>query len=218
MTKNILTQLNRKLYPEGLTIRGGFHFTEEDVQYTLYLIGHGGSSFWPVFSKSEFIDTSNDALDNWTKQVVGSVAKEFNAEAFYPSDGPRYKPFQQWAIKAENLRQSPLGMLIHPEYGLWHAYRAAIMFEGSLHLPKPILEGNICESCVEKPCLTTCPVNAFSDEGYDVPTCIKYLKTPAGSDCMDKGCMARRGCPVGQDYIYDPDQAAFHMRAFKDAH
>jgi hypothetical protein len=34
---------------------------------------------------------------------------------------------------------------------------------------------------------------------------------------MDLGCRARRACPVGRGYHYDPKQAAFHMRAFLDA-
>ncbi len=34
---------------------------------------------------------------------------------------------------------------------------------------------------------------------------------------MDLGCRARRACPVGREYFYDPEQAAFHMRAFLDA-
>jgi hypothetical protein len=31
---------------------------------------------------------------------------------------------------------------------------------------------------------------------------------------MTGGCLARRACPVGTDYAYDPRQAAFHMTAF----
>jgi hypothetical protein len=32
---------------------------------------------------------------------------------------------------------------------------------------------------------------------------------------MGEGCRARRACPVGRDYRYAPDQAAFHMRPFR---
>jgi hypothetical protein len=31
---------------------------------------------------------------------------------------------------------------------------------------------------------------------------------------MSGGCLARRACPVGREYAYDPAQARFHMQAF----
>ncbi len=31
-------------------------------------------------------------------------------------------------MAAEGLKPSPLGLLMHPEYGLWHGYRGAILF------------------------------------------------------------------------------------------
>ena len=48
------------------------------------------------------------------------------AAPIYPFGGPPYWPFQRWAQRAEAVFPSPLGILIHPEYGLWHAYRAAL--------------------------------------------------------------------------------------------
>ena len=47
--------------------------------------------------------------------------------AWFPSEKP-WQPFQQWAMRAEGLKASPLGVLIHPDYGLWHGYRGAIGF------------------------------------------------------------------------------------------
>ena len=57
-------------------------------------------------------------------------AAEIGGQAIFPSDKP-YMPFQQWAMQAEGLKKSPLGMLIHPVYGLWHAYRGAILMPAS---------------------------------------------------------------------------------------
>jgi hypothetical protein len=51
-----------------------------------------------------------------------------------------------------------------------------------------------------------------------VAACVGHLETPAGAECMAEGCRARRACPVGTDYRYEPAQAAFHMRAFLAAH
>ena len=42
----------------------------------------------------------------------------------------------------------------------------------------------------------------------------KYVQQSAGADCLTTGCRARRMCPVGREFIYEPFQAQFHMEAF----
>jgi len=71
-----------------------------------------------------------------------------------------------------------------------------------------------CDTCADKPCLTTCPVGAFSQDGYDVPACIEHIAGERGGDCLGGGCLARRACPVGVAFQYTPAQMSFHMRAF----
>ena len=39
-------------------------------------------------------------------------------------------------MRAEAVAPSPLGILIHPDYGLWHAYRGALAFAERLALPR----------------------------------------------------------------------------------
>jgi hypothetical protein len=68
---------------------------------------------------------------------------------------------------------------------------------------------------VDKPCLSACPVGAFSGRSYDVPACVNHTRSTAGVDCREAGCRARRACPVGREYPYEPDQARFHMDAFE---
>jgi len=86
-----------------------------------------------------------------------------------------------------------------------------------LDLPAPDARPCPCDSCADKPCLRTCPIDAFKPSGYDVPACIDFLESPSGTECAGQGCAARRACPVGQDHIYEPAQAAFHMAAFVKA-
>ena len=69
-----------------------------------------------------------------------------------------------------------------------------------------------------RPCLSACPVGAFTDAGYDVEACARHLHAPAGCECRDRGCLARRACPVGTEHAYGPAQSAFHMAAFMAAH
>jgi hypothetical protein len=203
----------------GLIPRGGFHPEAEDEVpgnvATLILVGNAGPDMWDEFTQMPF-DLPN-ALDHWSKCAIDAVASNVGAEALYPFGGPPFLPFQRWAQKAEPVHTSPLGILIHPEYGLWHAYRGALAFTESIELPPRDERPKPCETCVDKPCLSTCPVGAFSEDGYDVPVCAGHLKMDAGSDCVSFGCRARRHCPVGRDYTYAPQQAGFHMRAFLKA-
>src|SRR5262249_42217658 len=69
-----------------------------------------------------------DPLDRWSRRVVGGLAAELGAAALYPFGGPPWLPFQRWAKKAEPLHSSPLSVLIHPDWGLWHSYRGALVF------------------------------------------------------------------------------------------
>src|SRR5690606_4746447 len=100
-------------------------------------------------------------LDTWSREVIGAVAREAGARAVSPNDRP-YLPFQQWAMRAEGLKPSPLGILMHPEYGLWHAYRGALLFDVEIDVP-PLREVlHLCDLCVGKPCLKACPVEAYT--------------------------------------------------------
>jgi hypothetical protein len=219
-----LVDVARAIAAAGLAPRGGFHPQPDDgvparpdgrPAGTIVLAGNFGRSLWPAFAGSaEIADGAPHALDRWTARVLGAVAGELGATALFPFGGPPYLPFQRWAMRAEPVAPSPLGILIHPDYGLWHAYRGALAFVERIELPPQAAQPRPCDSCRERPCLTACPVGAFSGQGYDVPACIGHIGGPAGADCMGRGCLARRACPIGRDFAYAPDQAAFHMRAF----
>ncbi len=183
---------------------------------TLVLLGWTGREGWPDFASSpEARDGASNPLDRWSKRVIDGFATATDATPLYPFSGPPWLPFQRWAQRAEPVFVSPLGILIHPDWGLWHSYRGALAFRERLELEPTDARASPCESCADKPCLTHCPVSAFSNDGYDVARCRAYLATPDGSDCMTGGCLARGACPIGSPHHYAPAQAAFHMRAFR---
>jgi hypothetical protein len=97
---------------------------------------------------------------------------------------------------------------------LWHAYRAALLFPVEFDLPPRNPGPSPCHICVEKPCLSACPVSAFDGTRYDVTACAGHLRSGAGDSCLTRGCLARHACPVGQGFAYAPAQAQFHMRSF----
>jgi hypothetical protein len=211
----MLTEVSLALAEHGLILRGGFHPDAEEGGLlqgaaTVLIVGNAGGAMWEVFSP--YVDGGRNPLDHWTKRVIDPIAEEVGASAIYPF-GPNAAPFQRWALRAETVYSSPLGILIHPEYGLWHAYRAALLFSERLDLPPRAEAASPCESCVEKPCLTACPVGAFSGTAYDIAACASHL---AGfrQTCLSVGCLARNACPVGDEWRYPEAQIRFHIAAF----
>lgn len=145
--------------------------------------------------------------------MIGDVARRFAARAIFPFEQP-FLPFQQWAMRAEGLKPSPLGILMHPEYGLWHAYRGALLFDAewpAAAADKPI---HLCDLCNGKPCLSACPVSAYSEAGFAYGACVGYLGSGGGETCMTAGCLARNACPHGQAYRYPSEVQAYHQARF----
>jgi hypothetical protein len=218
------------LKPYGLHSRGLFALNDNDKvtltqpismlynknNLAIALVGNIGSSFWPQFTSApEYTDGIPDPLDRWSKRVAAQLAKELDISPLFPSDGPPYFPFQQWAKRAEGLWQSPMGLLIHPKYGLWHAYRFALILSTDEMLPQSAASADSpCISCVAQPCLNTCPVNAFTTDGYNVSECANFLETNSESHCNQQGCQARIACPVGNTHRYVDTQHLFHLGAF----
>jgi len=215
----ITEQLDDTLRPFGLSTRGAFHGEARELipsnMATLILIGNKGADMWRSFSANK--PEGPNPLDTWTKQMLAPVAKKHNALAVYPFDGPPHYPFQRWAMIADDVTQSPIGPLIHPVYGMWHAYRAAFLFKERLDIPVIAHTPSPCTTCADQPCLSTCPVSAFRPGHYDVAACRSHIAGEAGRSCLESACLARRACPVGQDYMYEPAQAAFHMQHFLSA-
>lgn len=219
-TPSSLTALAGAISAVGLVFRGALRLSADDRRggfagvATVALVGMAGRDGWGAFAASpEARDGADHPLDRFSRRIVRQLAEEFAAVALFPFDGPPYHPFQQWAMRAEPVRSSPLGLLIHPRYGLWHSYRGALGFAASLDLPPAEDAPGPCVGC-PAPCLSACPVGAFTSGGYDVPACAARLRSGQGADCMAGGCLARRACPIGAAFRHGAEQSAFTMRAF----
>jgi hypothetical protein len=57
-------------------------------------------------------------------------------------------------------------------------------------------------------------VTAFENGSFDLDSCVNHVLSAAGTECRENGCLARRACPVGPQFRYEPAQARFHMSAF----
>jgi ferredoxin len=226
---SVLATVEALLSECGLSVRGVARFGPEHEAPRLIdgqpaaavlLIGLTGGGMWAHFDHWRMAQADHggsDPLDRWSKIVIDALADAVGAQACYPSDAP-YQPFQAWAMRAEGLQPSPLGILIHPRYGLWHSYRGALLFAtwDSEALSSSAREPHPCDTCWEKPCLSTCPVGAILPDGFDVAGCRQHLVSEQRqAGCMVSGCLARNACPVGADHRYPEAQLQFHMQALK---
>lgn len=216
----------------GLIVRGCFSIRESDhvpdfesgkSPSVLILFGQAGSTVWQSFSNSqEYADGKPDPMDRWSYRIGCLLANELGGRALFPFDGPPWYPFGQWASRAEKIRPSPIGILMHPEFGLWHAYRFAIALPGPVNwfiepdnsTAEILSLHHACDSCIGQPCLTACPVNAFTTGDYNVPVCIEYLQKNQKADCHRLGCQARGACPEGVSATYELLHRQFHMHQF----
>ena len=197
----------------GLAPRGAFLLADDeragalaDVR-TIVLVGVTGRSGWDDFAASgEAGDGAEHPLDRWSKRVIDGLARDLGAAALYPFGGPPYFPFQQWARRAEPVHGSPLGLLIHPTYGLWHSYRGALAFGQALDVPAIEATPSPCDTCRGRPCLSACPVGAFVVGGYDVPACVGHLKSAAAATAWSAAAAPAARVRSGWDMRRDPSR------------
>ncbi|OAN74927.1 ferredoxin [Jannaschia sp. EhC01] len=202
--------------PHRLGIVGAFHPDAKDAvpegTGTLVLLAPKDPNFWTFFqTQPEAHDDLPDPLDRWSTRAVSDIAGRLDALPLFPFGGPPWHPFIAWARKSGSIHASPVSLLVHNDQGLMISFRGALALKETISLTPPRLSP--CLLCAA-PCEDACPVNALSEDGYDTAACHAFLDTPAGADCMQNGCKARRACPVSQDFGRNPVQSAYHMAQF----
>jgi len=211
------------LEPTELVARGGFHerlvsdTNRSGRMRTVVVIGNIGGAMWPKFTAER--TPGPDPLDRWTRELLMPIAESLGASFVHPSDEP-FQPFQRWAQLADDVWPSPIGLLIHRDHGLWHAYRGAFLFGHEItDLPRIRQAESPCLSCADQPCLSACPVDAFAtgvdgELAYDAQACRAHVSGRDEPHCVSDGCAARCACPVNALGKYEREQMEFHMAAF----
>ena len=230
----LLERLRARLAPHGLNLVGTTEIATYDAVVppawllgpragdarTAVVIGNGGGAFWTAFQRHLAADPAAgrvaDPLDAFTRQVVGEAIAPLHdelgtARVVFPFElHPLAVSFVHLAECAGLGRRSLLGILVHPEYGPWMALRAAILVPFALSAPRPADGFDPCPTCVERPCITACPVGAVGPSGWDVPRCAAH-RIAAPDDC-GSGCHSRIACVYGREHRYPSDAMAFHQR------
>lgn len=224
MATDFLERAAAALAPSGLILRGGFNFDAGETRppgpggaaaRAVLLVGNGGAAYWRQFSQWRArrpVEIENP-LDSWSRQVIGETASKIGARVVMPNDRP-FAPFQQWAKRAEGLKPSPLGLLMHPRFGLWHAWRGALLLDVEISIQAPENPIHLCDLCLGKPCLNACPAAAFEGGGFDYAGCVAHVRGPSGAPCRGQGCIARNACPQAREWRYPAQVQAFHQKAF----
>ena len=208
-------QVQAALDPHFLEVLGGFAVSEGEAGFpagtrTLLMIGPKEPGFWPHLQEQPEWG-GPDAVDRWSRRVIGRLACELGAKALFPFGGPPYHPFYTWALRTGRIWESPVKLLVHATQGLMVSFRGALALPQAMAMPA--VAAQPCGACA-KPCQTACPAAALTTAGYDVPRCHSHLDQPAGSDCLTGGCLVRSPCPAGAGYARMPSQSAYHMRHF----
>ncbi len=183
-----------------------------------------GGEYWEQMKRMRAADPALAAhehpLDTFTRRnaerLRGLLGAACTGVGFPFDDDP--VDFLGVAQRLGMGKPSRLVILIHPEYGLWFAFRMIFFVrdvEGVLPLAEP-LTSTPCDAC-DGPCVTACPAGAVKgdpgSERLDYPASFRFRLAHEGV-CAD-ACAARLACPAGAAYRYPLDFVAHsHHRAF----
>ncbi|MBI4208779.1 MAG: hypothetical protein HY538_03625 [Deltaproteobacteria bacterium] len=214
---NLLGTISLETYRQNRTKEIDFCKVWPQAQ-SILIIGNGGGEFWCQYRKfchqqPDFLKQSHP-LDTFTRQIIEQTARVFDEAGvsyhlFYPFyTEPVWFPFVTLAKLAGLGTPSPLGMLVHPTYGPWIAFRAGVLLPFDVPESPLDLQGKPCEGCLRY-CLQGCRGNAadFSKDRIDLERCITFRK--AELPCRAT-CHARLACPVGEEYRYPEDEIRYH--------
>ena len=208
----------------------------DGTPYQQYLAGcrsavvfaNGGTLFWECFL--EDIRKSPKHLSNHEHPIDDFVSRCIQSVDPTPSSSRRWIQCSETSDIFLDFRvlgresglgyESPLGLLIHPMYGLWVSMRMVLLTTDVIENIEKIenietieqtdstsICSNPCTGCVEKPCITSCPAGAVTTEGWSVQPCASFHEV--SERCTVK-CHSRLACPVGKESRHSPLQQLYH--------
>jgi epoxyqueuosine reductase len=202
---------------------------------SIVVIGNGGGALWHALSAHAARNPGwwkrENPLDDFTREVVerdvGAAVRASGARftIMYPfMNGNRMLNFIELGKVAGIAGPSILGVTVHPVYGPWIAFRAALLIDDEIDSPGDALGFDPCPQCTARTCIPACPAGAVSiDAGWDIPRCLTH-RVEVEQDCAPR-CHARAGCVLGPERRYPDDELAYHqmralrsMRPYYEAH
>lgn len=188
---------------------------------SIVVIGNGGGAFWKAYRQHLDMhpgwERRDNPLDDFTREIVerdvagALAARGHRCVTVYPFVGDAGNlHFMELGKLAGIGGPSIIGVLIHPVYGTWIAFRAALLIEEMLDEPGAALGFDPCPQCVMRSCVAACPVGAVNAaSGWDLVKCVRH-RVEAEPDC-NAGCYSRIRCVVGPEHRYPDDEMSHHQ-------
>ncbi len=224
MNQQALNRGIQHLADEGLNLFAAVHcknlpehippyFEKADINLQLYktlvLIGHGGRRLWESISAEDW--EKSDPIDSYSQQkaenFINQHLSSYENRLLFPSN--LLIPLQQIGQHVGWSHSSPLGLGINSDFGAWFAYRAAFITTAVLPETPLSKKPSPCESCLTKPCISSCPGKAtHPTEPFNVEACATH-RLKINSSCQDR-CLARMACPFFPEHQYSLPQIQYH--------
>ncbi len=186
------------------------------------VVANGGGSFWAAFKlhaeeNPGWLDREHP-LDDFTREVVNrDIGGALSSSAVrhtivYPfMQMSQTLDFVALGRAAGLCGPSIIGVGLHPVYGPWIAFRAAVLLEESIDEPGEAANFDPCPTCSARPCVRACPAGAVTfPAGWNVPGCIVH-RVEVQEDCAAR-CRSRVACVLGLQHRYTDDELAYHQR------
>jgi hypothetical protein len=161
-----------------------FPFTDIQKTKTLCLIGNGGRSLWEKLPHPLNIKTH--PIDQYSKNQIHTFSESIDSEVeiLFPNDHYTL-PLQRIGRALNVCTQSPIGLDVHPSFGLWFAIRGVFLVSKkmSMTLENPF---SPCNTCTDKPCMKISDI-----------------------------AQARMKCPFKNEHQYTEDQIRYHQNALE---
>jgi epoxyqueuosine reductase QueG len=189
---------------------------------SIVIIGNGGGDFWAAFKRHAAANPGwmnrEHPLDDFTREIVeSSIAAPLRESGHrctvvYPFvQDARTLNFMELGKLAGLAGPSIVGVGVHPEFGPWIAFRAALLLDELIDAPGPAIGFDPCPSCVPRSCIAACPVGAVSvATGWDLRKCLTH-RVEVEADCESR-CHSRVACVLGPQHVYPDDELAYHHR------
>jgi len=185
------------------------------------VVGNYGRQMWDCLPAGW--QQQSHPVDDFTsivmQRVLTAVIGKSGWTLLFPDRSLAIAPVLQDLGRAAGWHNpSPLGNGIHPQHGLWFAYRSVVAIDIDIEVgdrsrltARPVRSESPCVSCANQPCISACPPSALSlGAAPNLAACVNF-RTSDQSPCAER-CLARQKCPVGLQSRYADEQIQYFYR------